>query len=567
MQLSGDDSIVRVSERGFERLWGNEGQARVTRAQGVRRSGAAVHMIAKRANVPAPRGRKRKHGDSGGDESDLTAMWKARVKVRSFVAEEAFLRLLAQPWGEGEPETLHARLCRLDATVPLLYYARSAVPPAVAALAVPGGGGAGGGGGRGGGGGGGGGGGAESGGQQDASFGDAGADNDAPGRLDGRLDLSGVPPLLWRRRTACPAQFDFLLEDLEHRCAGVDSGGVTPTAAVAAADDDGGGDGGAAAPRECAWQEYTLATETHARAAVRWLAGFHACFEGLGQGGCAAAAATPGTGGAGGGGSGVVAAAAGVPAGAWVQGTYWSLAKRRQDWDPLRAAAAWEQAWAGGAAGEAAQARLLGLRGLRQLAARLSACAASLDRYVNHPSPESPRYARRTLVHGDFKAENCFFFFSRRSSPPSSSPPAVRAPAALAAAAADTELRCSACDFQWVGGGQGVVDLVYLLATSVEDRAAHPALVRYYHEQMQRLRAGGGLAHLAPATTPALADTEREYGMALLDFARFCVMDPAGVVWEDDGWMLEEANRLLCEVDGGECLSPSEYEARLLRRT
>jgi hypothetical protein len=296
---------------------------------------------------------------------------------------------------------------------------------------------------------------------------------------------------------------------------------------------------------------------------VRWLAGFHACFEGLSQGG------------AGGSVSGV-AAAAGVPAGAWVQGTYWSLAKRRQDWDPPRAAAAWEQAWSGEAAGE--QARLLGLRGMRQLAARLSACAASLDRYVNHPPPESPRYARRTLVHGDFKAENCFFFFRRAS--PLSSPPAVEAPApavsaAAAAADADAELRCSACDFQWVGGGQGAVDLVYLLATSVEDRAAHPALVRYYHEQMQRLRAGGGLAaglatglaRLTPATTPALADTEQEYGMALIDFARFCVMDPAGVVWEDDGWMLEEANRLLCEVDGGECLSPSEYEVRLLRRT
>ena len=213
---------------------------------------------------------------------------------------------------------------------------------------------------------------------------------------------------------------------------------------------------------------------------------------------------------------------------------------------------------------------------MRELPERLIAAAAALDRYVN-PDPYGPRGGQLTLVHGDAKAENLFFFGGSGGGGGCGDGAGAGGDGggdrgsgggrggAGADEGAHERIGCSACDFQWVGLGLGVTDLVYLLATSVEDRASHAALVREYHTLMQGALAGdagdSAASEANSATRLAVHATVHEYGVALLDFVRFCVLD--GVVVEDDAWLLTEANRLMCQLDGGRALQSADYEARL----
>ena len=247
---SPSDVVVKVSESHFERLWGNEGQAVVTRVVATTKGGTELRMIAKRFAVSEPRQRgrrKRKRGGSSSadgpsmlmsgvpsNDTEREAAYKLRVRCRSFVAEAAFLRLLRAPFGAvGEHTaattatddditaattataaitTVAERLEGLGASVPAVFHVHAASPPAVSLA-------------------------------RDTSSGDLDPTTDP---TDRGPTLDDVAPVLWEQ-PSCPARFDFLMEDLEWR-----------------------GTVGAE-------QQYTLLPH-HARAAVRWLAGFHATF-------------------------------------------------------------------------------------------------------------------------------------------------------------------------------------------------------------------------------------------------------------------------------------------------
>ena len=121
--------------------------------------------------------------------------------------------------------------------------------------------------------------------------------------------------------------------------------------------------------------------------------------------------------------------------------------------------------------------------------------------------------ATQTVIMGDFKCENLFF------------------------RPVDGEGRpaCGAVDYQWAGGGPGCVDVVYLLWTSLEDgllAAREDALLNFYRAR---------LGHYGIAISAAAM--QRQYNLALLDFARFALAD--GELIEADVALMERAERLL----------------------
>ncbi|CUS13758.1 unnamed protein product [Tuber aestivum] len=86
----------------------------------------------------------------------------------------------------------------------------------------------------------------------------------------------------------------------------------------------------------------------------------------------------------------------------------------------------------------------------------------------------------RTLLHGDVKGEN--ILFSKASSQ----------------GGAQKEEKCALYDFQYVGSGLGVVDLVYFLGTTMDERDLRgneneEALLRVYFEEVERGGRDGGV--------------------------------------------------------------------------
>ena len=105
LEKRGND-VVTVQESLATRLWGNEGQAVVKRVVATTRQEVEVKLIAKRFSVDGlknqARGtkRKRKATETAGvygppsNDAERTESFKLRVRIRSFVAEAAFLRML-----------------------------------------------------------------------------------------------------------------------------------------------------------------------------------------------------------------------------------------------------------------------------------------------------------------------------------------------------------------------------------------------------------------------------------------------------------------------------------------
>ncbi len=106
-------------------------------------------------------------------------------------------------------------------------------------------------------------------------------------------------------------------------------------------------------------------------------------------------------------------------------------------------------------------------------------------------SSSSPQF--RTLVHGDMKAANILFSPGR-------------------------PLQCAAYDLQYCGGGYGVKDIVYLLASSVEASVVQQheqALLDFYRaELVGQLGPERGAAYTADVM-------QRHYKLAMLDYVRF----------------------------------------------
>lgn len=217
--------------------------------------------------------------------------------------------------------------------------------------------------------------------------------------------------------------------------------------------------------------------ERQAKAALSWLAAFHAACWG----------------------------ADAEQLGLWPEACYWHLATRQDELAEMG-------------------------RDWRQL----QAAAPELDRRLR----DSPW---RTLCHGDFKTENLLFSSGGNSG---------------------SSLQCAAYDYQYVGGGCGTKDVVYLLCSGVQARllqapADEEALLRHYHSELL-----GGLAATAAAPQgsgvgcPAAAARaveqysfdvlRQEYRLAMCDYVRF--MAGWGFWGSAASWAAARARQFLPEL-------------------
>lgn len=130
----------------------------------------------------------------------------------------------------------------------------------------------------------------------------------------------------------------------------------------------------------------------------------------------------------------------------WPRGAYWSLEKREKEWKNM--ISEWNRTCSSFLP---SYPFIFGRETTRRLAEGLAAFAKELDREL------LPDVHTKTLLHGDFKTANLFFL---------------------------TE-GIAACDFQWIGPGLGVQDVVYLLFSSVEPSVVSSRekelLSHYYH--------------------------------------------------------------------------------------
>lgn len=167
------------------------------------------------------------------------------------------------------------------------------------------------------------------------------------------------------------------------------------------------------------------------------------------------------------------------PDGLWETGTYWHLATRPDEFDALEAGP-------------------------------LKAAAEAIDRRL-----DTARF--QTLVHGDAKVAN--FCFS------------------------DDHARVAAVDFQYVGGGCGMKDVVYFISSCLDEdecEALAPGLVDRYIELLRD-------ALVAAGSTVDLDALEAEwrslYPVAWADFARFLQG------WSPNHWKLHGySERLVGDV-------------------
>jgi len=141
----------------------------------------------------------------------------------------------------------------------------------------------------------------------------------------------------------------------------------------------------------------------------------------------------------------------------------------------------------------------------------------------------------QTVITGDFKAENLFFSLPKegRGTPV-----------------------CAAVDFQWAGGGSCAIDVVYLLWTSLEENL----LSKEEGSLLDAYWQGLG-SHGVDIKAFTRKDLQRQYELAIVDFARFALAD--GCLIESDVSLMERASTLLARVDQGGCVGEEEYKAAL----
>ncbi|CAD7696799.1 unnamed protein product, partial [Ostreobium quekettii] len=177
--------------------------------------------------------------------------------------------------------------------------------------------------------------------------------------------------------------------------------------------------------------------EREARAALAWLAEFHARWWN------SAEAGEPGV------------------AGVWRWGTYWTLEATRGDLEGM------DEAWRRTSAAFSVKYKeAFQVPGVRGLGKRLRSAAERLHGLVEG------RGGWRTLVHGDCKSAH--FFFREGG---------------------EGGLTAWACSFKWMGGGQGVRDVVHLLWSSLEPdvvAGCEEALLRHYVKCVKEALAANG---------------------------------------------------------------------------
>jgi len=170
----------------------------------------------------------------------------------------------------------------------------------------------------------------------------------------------------------------------------------------------------------------------------------------------------------------------------WPKGTYWSLEKRKTEFE--RMTLEWNRTCE---SFRDVYPTIFTSPKIKDLAFRLQCIAADLDMLLK------PTDEYKTLVHGDFKTANLFF----------------------------SSQGVAACDFQWIGEGLGVKDLIYLLYSSVSPHTVltqEDEFLQYYYN-----------AFVASSGDPLMDKTypwddfKRDAEFAFLDYVRFLI----GSMW------------------------------------
>jgi len=244
-----------------------------------------------------------------------------------------------------------------------------------------------------------------------------------------------------------------------------------------------------------------------ARAAVQWLASFHAhWWRGLPD-------SPP------------------IPRDLWPRGGYWTLEKRALDlpdmdatWRGLLRALDADDAEC--AATAAALRRACG----ENFGARLSRAGPALSRAALRAEWGTPNMENggATLVHGDFKAANIMF---RRVARPKRSPEDPEDDEGAEPSATEVEAAApTVIDWQWTGPGGAAHDLAYFLTTSLSTDALERVddLVSAYLARLANDLSARGDAGRAAAAEYDEARLRRDLAVHYADYARYL----AGDVWK-----------------------------------
>ncbi|KAJ3090343.1 hypothetical protein HK102_004034 [Quaeritorhiza haematococci] len=193
----------------------------------------------------------------------------------------------------------------------------------------------------------------------------------------------------------------------------------------------------------------------------------------------------------------------GVNTSLWEDGCYWHLDTRMEEWESMSGGGSWGEL--------KRKARSLDLRLKGFPDGKLPAQGGR---------PKDTRF--RTLVHGDAKSANIMF-------------------------SSDGE-RAAFYDFQYVGEGYGVRDVVYLLTSSVDgallrsDEGERKLLEFYYQELMKNLELRG----VNGRDEYTFDEMWKHYEYALADYVRFMV---GWGMWGNDRWACRRTKEILAKWD------------------
>jgi hypothetical protein len=193
-----------------------------------------------------------------------------------------------------------------------------------------------------------------------------------------------------------------------------------------------------------------------------------------------------------------------------------------------------------------------------------------------------PPHQYRTIIHGDYKAANILFQEMNSSSPSSlASPP---------------QYSCVCYDFQYLGIGFGVRDLVKLFVSSMDlSSSFHSAgpsprhqrhrssnslsewkemernFLEYYREQFiqsvhENLAHGGIYSQELVSPVDNLypfSVLQYHYEIALIDYMRFMA---GWGLWGNTDYAEQRANEIIQELDGGKNFTTEQYREALMAR-
>ncbi|KAL0483616.1 hypothetical protein AKO1_011480 [Acrasis kona] len=180
-----------------------------------------------------------------------------------------------------------------------------------------------------------------------------------------------------------------------------------------------------------------------------------------------------------------------VKQGVWQQGGYWYLDTRQDELSDITG-----REWS-----------------------KLKAHSSKIDKFLKGQHDGTTSDSHFTLLHGDAKSANILFSSSKDS--------------------------CAMYDFQYVGRGYGVKDVVYFLATSCDSSVVakqEKDLIEYYHQELM-----SALRRYNKASVVYTIETlNKHFEYALLDWTRFCA---GWGMWGNVSWLTKRANKILDELD------------------